>query len=508
MAQDGDSSPEADAEPKLYIQEYRVLGAKALPKIEVEEAVYPFLGPGRTAEDVEQARASLEQAYQDKGFQTVSVQVPRQSGRNGIIVLQVVEAKVGRLRVKGSRFFNLDKIKDKVPSLAEGQVPNFNDVAREIVALNQMADRRVTPSLRAGVEPGTVDVDLEVKDTFPLHGSIELNNRYSANTTPLRLNGAISYNNLWQLGHTVGFSFQLAPERLSDATVYSAYYLAPVPWVNGLSLMVQGTRQNSNVSTLGGAAVAGNGEIIGGRAILALPSAGSFFHSLSFGVDYKHFKQDLMIGGELTGSPVTYFPFSLFYSAAWVGKGYTTELNGGLTFAFANFGSDEVEFDNRRYGASGSFVYFRGDLAHTRDLPFGFQIYGQIQGQATGQSLVDSEQFSGGGLDTVRGYLESEVLGDNAAMGSIEVRTPSLLGWAGEGNEWRFYVFSDAGVLTLNNPLPEQQSQFDLASIGAGSRIRLFNHFNGSLDAGLPLISQFPTSAGDWLLTFRVWGDF
>ncbi len=70
-------------------------------------------------------------------------------------------------------------------------MPNFNDVAREIVSLNQMADRRVTPTLKPGVESGTMDVDLNVKDTFPLHGSLESNNRYSANTTPLRLNGSL-----------------------------------------------------------------------------------------------------------------------------------------------------------------------------------------------------------------------------------------------------------------------------------------------------------------------------
>jgi hemolysin activation/secretion protein len=58
-------------------------------------------------------------------------------------------------------------------------VPNFNQVEREIVALNQWLDRRVTPTLRGGVEPGTVDVDLKVKDILPLHGSVELNNRYS-----------------------------------------------------------------------------------------------------------------------------------------------------------------------------------------------------------------------------------------------------------------------------------------------------------------------------------------
>ena len=198
----------------IYIREYRVRGATRLPKEEIEEAVYPFLGPGRTPVDVEDARAALEKAYKDKGYQTVVVQVPPQSGAGGVIFLQVVENRVGRLRVRGSRYFSPTQIKKEAPSLEEGTVPNFNAVSRDIVALNQLPDRRVTPSLRTGVAPGTVDIDLEVQDKFPLHGSLELNNRYSPDTTELRLNGAVSYNNLWQLGHSIGFSFQLAPERL------------------------------------------------------------------------------------------------------------------------------------------------------------------------------------------------------------------------------------------------------------------------------------------------------
>src|SRR5829696_1792449 len=58
-------APGTAPEPAMYIREYRVLGSKHLPRIEVEEAVYPYLGPGRTFADVEQARAALEKAYHD-----------------------------------------------------------------------------------------------------------------------------------------------------------------------------------------------------------------------------------------------------------------------------------------------------------------------------------------------------------------------------------------------------------------------------------------------------------
>ena len=66
----------------LFIKEYRVRGVHKLRQIEVEEAVYPFLGSGRGPEDIEQARAALEKAYQAKGYQTVSVSVPSQRGRS------------------------------------------------------------------------------------------------------------------------------------------------------------------------------------------------------------------------------------------------------------------------------------------------------------------------------------------------------------------------------------------------------------------------------------------
>ena len=500
----------APVEATFYIREYRVSGVKQLTPAEIGEAVYPYLGPGRTTGDVEQARAVLEKAYRDKGFQTVTVQVPSQQGRGGVIYLEAIENKVGRLRVKGSRYFSLADIKRRAPSLAEGKVPNFNEITRDIVALNGLPDRRVTPVLRAGVEPGTVDIDLNVKDTFPLHGSIELNNRYSANTTELRLNGSVSYNNLWQLGHSLGLSFQIAPQRLEDAQVFSGYYLmrfADVPW---LSLMLSGTKQDSNVSTLGGVAVAGRGEIVGARAIFTLPAAKDFYHSLSFGVDYKHFEENVVLGLTQTQTPITYYPISLTYNASWAAKGRLTELNGGVVFHIRGTGSKQEEFDAKRFNADGSFFYFRGDLSHTQDLPAGFQLYGKVQGQAAGQPLLNSEQFSGGGLSTARGYRESEAVGDSALFGTLELHSPSLSTLIGEKviNEWRVYVFGDAGLLRLNQPLPEQDSRFELASYGVGSRLKVLKHFNGSIDAGFPLISAGQTLADDLLITFRVWGEF
>ncbi|EIP96899.1 hemolysin activation/secretion protein [Opitutaceae bacterium TAV1] len=493
---------------RLDVFEYRIEGARHLSQLEVETATYPFLGPARTPEDVEAARAALEKMYQDKGYQTVAVLLPQQQVRDGVVRLQVVEGRVGRLRVHGSRYFDLERIRERAPSVAEGTVPDFNAVTHDIVALNQSSDRRVTPVLRAGVVPGTVDIDLNVEDTFPLHGSLELNNRHSADTKPLRLSGSASYGNLWQLEHTVGLSFQVAPERLDDAKVFSAYYLAPVP-NSPVKLLLQGVKQDSDVSTLGSFDVAGRGEIVGLQAIVALGGSERFTHNLTFGIDYKHFDQSLAVGDDPDSiqSPVTYYPLSASYSLTLFRPQAITQFNVSLNFNLRGPGSSPEEFNDRRAGADGSFIYIRGDVSQTRELGGGWQVFGQLQGQLASQPLVSGEQFSAGGIGTVRGYLESETLGDNAIAASIELRAPSVT-LGGFLDEWRFYLFADWAGLTLNDPLVDEDSRFMPASVGAGMHLKFRKHFNGSLDLGVPLFSEGRTEHYDPRLTFRLWAEF
>jgi hemolysin activation/secretion protein len=518
------AAPQSPAAVQRFdIDDFAVQGADTLPQIEIEEAIYPFLGPNKSADDVEKARAALEKAYHDKGYQTVSVSVPQQNAQAKVITLKVTEMKVGRLRVKNSRYFDLDKIKDRAASLKEGSVPNFGEVTKDIVALNEWPDRRVTPALRAGVTPGTVDVDLNVEDKPPLHGSAEINNRQSPNTTALRFNGTVHYDNLWQLGHSFSFSYQVAPQRPSDAEVFSGSYLARITDIDWLSVLFYAVKSSSNVATVGGTNVIGPGQIVGSRAVITLPTRENFFHTLSVGLDYKHFDQTVKLGTDGFASPVTYYPMVASYSATFQNEKFTTQLNAGLTYNLREPSSGVTDFDNKRAYASPSFAHFNADLSHTQELPEGFQLYNKIQGQLADGPLVSSEQLSVGGLDTVRGYLESEVLGDNGAVGNVELRGPNVGEWlqkqmkdeTGEGtprfttfNEWRSFVFTDAGLATVLHPLPDQQSQFNLWSYGVGTRFKVFDKVNGMIAYSVPMISQQYTQARNPRLNVRIWGEF
>jgi len=502
-------------EGTIFITEYRVSGVRKLPRIAVEEAVTPFLGPGRTREDIEAARAALESAYQANGFQTVGVQIPAQQLADGVILLQVVERKVGRLRVKGAKYSSPKKIRQTAPSLAEGSVIDFNQVPKDIVALNQSADRSVTPQLRAGVVPDTVDVDLEVKEKAPLHASVEVNNRRGPNTTPLRVNTALSAGNIAQSGNSAGLSFQGSPQETSQVKVYSGYYVQHFAGVDWLSLMLSATKQDSNVSTLGDTAVAGRGKSALVRANFNLPGADGFVQSAGVAFNYKHFDQSINLPASGTTpasvlvTPVTYWPLEGSYSATWQNKQATTEFNAALAFHVRGLGSNTAEFGTNRYNADANFLIFRGDLARTQELPWGLQLYGKVQGQLADQPLLSGEQASGGGQGTVRGYLESEAVGDSGVFGTLELRSPSLLARVKSfPGEWRVFTFTDTGWLKVSNPLPEQKNHYDFLSWGVGSRVRLFEHFDGTVVASLPILQVGQTKAQDWRILFKAILDY
>src|SRR5262245_29817787 len=110
------SSAFAQEQSKFDVFEFRVLGNDVLPQIEVERAVYPFLGPDKSLQDVEAARVALETTYKNKGYGTVFVDIPEQNVENGIVRLRVTEGKLDRIRVQGATYVSAKEIRERLPA--------------------------------------------------------------------------------------------------------------------------------------------------------------------------------------------------------------------------------------------------------------------------------------------------------------------------------------------------------------------------------------------------------
>ncbi|MGC1301284.1 MAG: ShlB/FhaC/HecB family hemolysin secretion/activation protein [Caulobacteraceae bacterium] len=490
-----DQAPQASTLPAFDINAIDVDGNTLLDEATLEAAVYPHMGPHRTKEDVKAAQDALQDAYRAKGYQSVVVEVPRQTVADGVIKLHVVEAPVGRLRVVGSKYHSLAEIQAAIPSLAEGKVADFTQAQAEITEANRLPDRQVTPIVHAGEAPGTVDVDLKVTDEEPVHGSVEVNNENSPFTQPLRVTANLRYEDLWQLGHSLSATYEAAPQKLSDAEVYAGSYAAPI-WNTPFSVLVFGFDSNSDLATLGGVDVLGKGFDIGARAIYQFKALGPISQSISFGVDYKHFLEfDRLDTGQVSAGAVSYWPLSATYTFRRQTES-TTNVTVALTANPRGLGDNDTGFDDKRANARANFIHANLDVEHTQPLWAGFQGDVRISGQITDTALVSSEQFSVGGFSSVRGYLESEAIGDNGVFGSMELRSPILLKrFSGLVDDFRLYTFLDGADTWVLLPQAEQKSEFTLYSTGLGTRFRLLDHLAGDVFTAFPL-KNGPTRPG------------
>lgn len=503
-------APAAQEARRVNINEYIVRGNTVLEARDIEKAVYPYLGPDRTLADIEAAREALQAVYQERGYQSVYVDLPEQQVADGIVFLQVAETKVGRVRVVGAKHYSPLAIRDEVPALKEGEVPNFNQAQAELTGLNKGASRQVVSLVKEGRIPGTMDVDLKVEDKNPWHASLGLNNDYSADTTRLRSTASLGYDNLWQLGHSVSLTFFTAPQETDNAKVWSGSYSMPLDkqW----SLQFTGYKSDSNVATIGGTNVLGKGYSFGMSAIYTMAPQGDWYNSLSVGLDYKKFDETTRFGGNEDLIPLKYVPFTFSYNGYRYSE--SSQSSVGLSIVGANrsffgLGSDWKEFDDKRYRASPSFALLRGDGTHTQNLFGDWQLGLRAGFQLASGALVSNEQFSAGGSTSVRGYLAAERTGDDGFLGSVEWRTPSLARWLGSNvNEWRFYAFADAATLRLRDPLPEQDASYSLASVGLGTRLQVLDWLSGSLDWGYPLKDGPNTKKHDPRLNFSVRASF
>lgn len=507
------SQPETPQQAATFdLMELRVKGNTMLDKKQLERTIYPFLGPKKSIDNVEAARSALEQLYKTKGYQTVAVDIPEQDVQNGVVYLQVVEGKISRLQVKDSRYFDQGKIKAAVPELAEGTVPNFPKMQQQLAEMSsQSSDRQVVPVLRAGDTPGTLEVDLKVQDELPLHGRVELNGRNTFGTTRLRLVNSLHYDNLWQRMHSASLMYQVSPEDNQEVDVWAGTYAMPV-FNTDAKLALYGVKSSSNsqVASAGALSVIGIGNIYGARLIKPLKGFDDYFHSVTAGVDYKDFKEDLnLIGSDTIETPISYLPFLAQYGGTRQGKESTTTFDVGVHFSVRGLGNDQQEFEDKRFLSKANYAYVSGNLKHEHDLPLDMQLIAKFSGQAANSPLISNEQFSLGGAQSVRGYYETQALADDAVFGSLELQSPHLApsDWD-YVNELKLLTFFDIGQGWIQNALPGNVDGNFLSGGGLGLRFKVLKHFSGLMDLGFPFTSLGPVNGGDPRLHFSIAGEF
>lgn len=489
------------------IRTYYVSGNTLFPDERINELLAPLTGEKKKSADVEAARDLLEKFYHDNGYPAVLVNIPEQSTEGGTINLQVLEGKVGAVTVTGNRWFSTEMLRERLPSLTTGNQVSSADIKRDFTAINQNPDRKVTPGMAPGKEPGTVDFEVKVEDQLPFHGSLELNNKAGHNSSELRMVGQVRYDNLWQQEHSLSLQYQMSPQDTRQVKVFNGTYLLPLPWNRDHRFLLYGMWTGSESPVGDGFRSTGKGMVIGGRYLLPLTGSGGYSHSLALGADYKDFEDVLTTDSVDVRTPVSYLPVSLTYSSSLFNaeSKALTLLNAGVTMTFRGAVTDQGEFNDKRFKGRANYLTATLGLEQRQPLWAGFDLNAKLDGQLASEPLISNEQFSAGGMDSVRGYRESEAMSDSGLHWSLEAIAPDLGGLAGWS--WlaaRPYLFHDLAQLWIMEPLAGQEKQTLLQGVGAGMRGTVTKWVEYQLDGGFALEKTSRTPAGNSRINFKV----
>ena len=493
-------SPPSQTELKnqvFVVSEYQVFGNSLLSGIMIERTLYPYLGERKTVSDLEQARSVLETYYKDQGFPAVAVSLPEQNIKEGIVRLQVVEGKIDRVRISGARYYSPALIRSEIDALHRGGDLYLPLAQQQIQAANTSGlQRMIQPLLRAGRVPGTVEVELKVRDQNPFDAGFEINDRHSQGTTDLRSNIALGYHNLWQRGHSFGTQFQTAPEKPDEVNVWSFNYVSR--FSNHKSLTGLYIRSRSENTSIGDLAVIGQGDIFGFRFSLPFAQQAQSIQSLILALDYKNFDESISIqGSDQLNTPIDYSVFSLQYKYQIQFIKTVLQYDAQNYFGLRGVGSREQMFADKRFRAKPNFYYIRAGARMTSRLWFDSVVDLELEAQMADSPLISNEQYSSGGANSVRGYYESQLLGDDAVQFKIQWHTPSFGGQINHGiGDMHLLVFYDAAAVHIQHELPAQRANRSILSTGLGLRVAMWGSLFAAVDWALPLRDAAEIQAG------------
>jgi hemolysin activation/secretion protein len=538
--------PPAPAEPDntgFLIKEFIVEGSTLLPQMKIDEVLGKYKGPGKQLADLERARAELEKAYQALGYPTIIVSIPEQTVEEGTVLLQVIEGRLYDIRVTGNRYYPRWQVLDKLPSIRVGKLLQEKELIKELDAVNANPDLKVTPILKAGTVPGTVDLELKVKDRLPLHVRLTGDNKGPFTTPANRLTAEVSYSNLWQADHILSVQTTQTPTHWGAVQGYSGTYVAPIAGPqHALAVYVSKVISKSILggTTLavspGDVSVAGNATVAGVRYFFPILQGGAATHTITLGADYKRLEETEAtfpgsLGTAVVLSPIQYTPLSMAYSMvrpdplgvtlfSASARGYVPVIPGGKEEDFGGDPNDPFNKPGNRKGATGYFAVVQGSLDRAQPLPYGFTLALHVDGQWASEPLVPSEAYFAGGADTVRGYIQSETIGDHAIRGRAELTTPNLIDipldtmWQRRKSselklEWKAAAFYDAANLWVMSSPQGQRDQFRLEGVGGGIKVQLVPYnLSLRLDQGWALHDATATKSGDTFVHFMLTGAY
>ena len=471
-----------------------------------------------TAKQVNEFHGQLLKVLREEGYVFAQVTFPTRIWSTGIFLAKVDLGVLGDITVRNQKHYSATQIAKALRN-DEGRF-NYTKIHSDLFDLNVKPDLKLNTQLSTAMINGrrVINADIEVDDSLPIHGAIEINNSASKSSdSDWRIRTTLQHLNITKNNDSLTIDYLTGGDVADDLNSFSASYFLPIDDKNHFSAFAGWNSSNAD-DILPEISVRGRGFFGGFAWTHTLYENVKERIELSLGWYYQKYEsyQDLVgtrfDNGDYTVSmPTVTLGYSSKVYDKYYGRNFASiTLRQSLAGKFGASSRSAFIATDGSESTDGDFLIAQLQAArfqrlfHGADQPGRWTLYAKGSVQLADDKVPTILRDYLGGMNSVRGYEESEIGGDNSFVGSLELRTPLLENFIPglKSDDPQFYekypqhwsqhrlqfvAFTDFGYVSEKKREVADDDQ-ELWSVGAGIRLGLTKYAQMSLDYGYPII--------------------
>jgi hemolysin activation/secretion protein len=460
--------------------------------------------------------------YQREGYAGVYVYVPaaRVEGAatfvDKILPIRVLEGKLAEIvierydfdRRKQEKGFLKDSVLESWSPVKAGQVIRKKKLDEFVRLLNLSPDRYVSAVISGSADPNALKLSYDVYESNPWHWYLQVDNSGTQDRQWSPKVGVIN-TNLTGADDRFSALYQAPWEKgIEDEYALFGSYDFPI-FTPRLRLNLYAGYSEFDIPAEG-ISFLGNGSFFGGVLSYNVMQLKDWFVDVAGSLSHERSKVTPSLG---VASDVDW--------DLW-GVGINVHRSDSLSNTGVSFnraesfsGSSKDRFEEARLGAVPDFAIYSLSAAHSQYLDDNKvnRLVGSFKLITSDERLVPAKMTTFGGLYSVRGYEEDEIVADGGILISgqyefdlVKYRQPKEARSAGAKKEEAkgLYVrklaplaFVDYGRAKTKDPLPGEPEIQKLYSVGVGTICELGDNFTAGLYYGWPLRGTDETDRGE-----------
>lgn len=415
---------------KFLVKGFQFTGNAAISQGQLRRVVERFVESELNLFELKRAADVVTAYYRNQGYPLAVAIVPAQKIEDGLVIIEVIEGRIGILSFDGNNRYDKTFLQSYVQDAVRAPVVSVDMLERALLTLNDLPGLTASATLSAGQQRGETDVVVKIKES-PFKLTLAVNNNGRTEAGQVRVDVGFVASNPLGFGDELVLRKMQAEKLLMDYTQLK--YSVPVGSSGARVALGQSNAKYTVAGQFEALAIAG--EVTTTELSWTYPFVRSRSRNLigSLGIRETRTEQTAL------ATPLSSNTMQLLSVGA---SGNWVHRDSSATTASAVYTTNFK--DNVNNEATNVLSKLDLDVTHLTGLAAKWDFYLHANGVASGSSLPDSEKFSLGGPDSVRGFRTGELRGDRGYVLNTEVRRQFMVG----RTVGVFSAFHDYGAVT------------------------------------------------------------